>query len=110
MKTRHIVLLSSLLWLWPLIIVMGEPSRPDTQSPVQEKLLTSGDILMVQQRLAEFRFNPGPIDGVWHPNTTTALRSFQGQYGLTVTGELDPETRRALKVPPSSGAGGTDGR
>jgi peptidoglycan hydrolase-like protein with peptidoglycan-binding domain len=105
MKTRSIVLLISLLWLWPFILMAGETSRPDTQSPVQGRLLSSGDILIVQQHLAELHFNPGPIDGVWHPETTTALRTFQQQYGLTVSGELDPATRMALKVPPSTGGG-----
>lgn len=105
MKARSTVLLSTLLWLWPLIFVAGETSRPDTQSPVQGKLLSSGDILIVQQHLADLHFNPEPIDGVWHPETTTALRTFQQQYGLTVSGELDPATRMALKVPPSTGGG-----
>jgi len=45
MKIRQVVLLSSLLWLWPLILVAGETTHPETQSPAQGRLLTAEDIL-----------------------------------------------------------------
>jgi peptidoglycan hydrolase-like protein with peptidoglycan-binding domain len=41
-------------------------------------------------------FNPGPIDGVLGPRTKEALRRYQAQQGLPVTGELDDATRRVL--------------
>jgi hypothetical protein len=45
MKIRQVVLLSSLLWLWSLMVVAGETSHPETQSPAQGRLLTAEDIL-----------------------------------------------------------------
>jgi hypothetical protein len=72
MKARHIILLSGLLWIWPIFFVAGDPSR-DTPPPTQDKLLSLGDILIVQQHLTDLHFNPGPVDGVWHPETTAAL-------------------------------------
>jgi peptidoglycan hydrolase-like protein with peptidoglycan-binding domain len=110
MKTRIIVLLSSLLWLGPLIGMAGEARRPNTPPPAQGHILNSGDILLLQQRLGEFNFNPGPVDGVWRDQTETALRTFQGQYGLPVTGMLDDATRKALQLTlPGGGATGTGG-
>jgi peptidoglycan hydrolase-like protein with peptidoglycan-binding domain len=99
MKTPAVVLLSSLLWLGPLMVGAEDasPSRP--QPPAQGELLSSGDILIVQQRLDAFNDNPGPIDGIWHPQTTEALRAFQAQHGLPVTGELDEATRKELQLP-----------
>jgi peptidoglycan hydrolase-like protein with peptidoglycan-binding domain len=105
MKARHIILLSGLLWLWPIFFAAGDPSRQGTPPVTQDKLLSAGDILIVQQHLAELHFNPGPVDGVWHPATTTALRTFQQRYGLPATGELDVATRRELHAPPSGGGG-----
>ena len=45
MKIRQVVLLSSLLWLWPLMVVAGETNHPETQSPAQGLLLTAENIL-----------------------------------------------------------------
>jgi len=102
MKTPVVVLLSSLLWLCPLLVGAEESSPSRTPPPVQGELLSSGDILIVQQRLDTFNYNPGPINGIWHPQTTEALRAFQAQHGLPVTGELDEATRRALQLPRTS--------
>jgi hypothetical protein len=48
MKTRIIVLLSSLLWLGPFIVMAVEARRPNTPPPAQGHILTSGDILILQ--------------------------------------------------------------
>ena len=36
------------------------------------------------------------IDGLWGPNTTSALEQYQRNHGLQVTGRLDPATRAML--------------
>ncbi|MGH6718043.1 MAG: peptidoglycan-binding protein [Alphaproteobacteria bacterium] len=40
----------------------------------------------VQQALSAGGYRPGPIDGVAGPRTTTAIRRYQGEHGLPVTG------------------------
>jgi len=55
-----------------------------------------GDVRAAQQALRDEGFNPGPIDGVMGPRTSAALRDFQQQEQLTVTGQLDAETRARL--------------
>lgn len=54
------------------------------------------DILEVQRRLTELGYNPGPIDGVWGKKTQAAIREFQRNNGLPVTGRLDEETKKRL--------------
>jgi peptidoglycan hydrolase-like protein with peptidoglycan-binding domain len=49
-----------------------------------------------QLRLLYRGFDPGPIDGVIGNVTRRALRGFQTEAGLPVTGELDDETERRL--------------
>ena len=49
-----------------------------------------------QLRLLYRGFEPGPIDGVMGNVTRNALRRFQAQTGLTVTGKLDEITEARL--------------
>jgi peptidoglycan hydrolase-like protein with peptidoglycan-binding domain len=55
-----------------------------------------GDTKNAQQALQAKGYNPGPIDGVHGSRTSAALRDFQKAEGLTVTGQLDGETRARL--------------
>lgn len=58
---------------------------------------SGGDgIRKAQEILARKGFDVGPIDGVLGSRTSAALRSFQQQVGLPTSGQLDPETRRAV--------------
>jgi hypothetical protein len=54
---------------------------------------------MLQLRLREAGYDPGPIDGKFGQQTKAALCQFQRQQGLRITGELDDASRKALKIP-----------
>src|SRR4029078_4171089 len=49
-----------------------------------------------QMALKNAGFNPGPIDGINGPVTTTARRNYQPHFGLEVTGTLNAETENSL--------------
>jgi hypothetical protein len=49
-----------------------------------------------QQRLIALGYDPGSTDGVWGPKTEAALRKFQEDNSLPVTGRLDPTTLAKL--------------
>jgi Putative peptidoglycan binding domain len=51
-----------------------------------------------QARLARLGYYSGPIDGDFGPMTSRALRSYQADYGLPITGRLDSRTRASLGV------------
>ncbi len=51
-----------------------------------------------QARLARLGYYPGPIDGDFGPMTSRAIRSYQADYGLPITGRLDYRTRASLGV------------
>jgi hypothetical protein len=51
----------------------------------------------VQAALAWRGYYSGRIDGVMGPETRSAIRAFQKQQGLPVTGEVDSATTRALQ-------------
>jgi peptidoglycan hydrolase-like protein with peptidoglycan-binding domain len=58
--------------------------------------LDRGDTKNAQQALQAKGYNPGPIDGIHGPRTSAALRDFQKAEGLTVTGQMDGDTRARL--------------
>lgn len=51
----------------------------------------NGTILRVQQVLAELGYAPGAIDGAWGENTAEAVRAFQRDRNMAVTGTITPE-------------------
>lgn len=55
------------------------------------------DVLEIQNRLAEKEFNPGSADGIFGPNSASALEEFQAAMKLTENGIVGPDTWRALQ-------------
>ena len=49
------------------------------------------DLALVQKGLSELGYQPGPIDGQFGDKTRAAIREFQKDRSLEVTGELSPE-------------------
>lgn len=59
--------------------------------------LTKGKAVeKVQQALAKKGFAPGRADGVYGPQTASAVIAFQAANGLVADGEVGPTTRKAL--------------
>lgn len=56
----------------------------------------ANDVAAAQQRLKDRNYYSGTVDGVIGPNTAAALRAFQRDQRLSVTGKLDSQTVRAL--------------
>jgi peptidoglycan hydrolase-like protein with peptidoglycan-binding domain len=86
-------------WL-VVVLVAGcaasQTPQPTGVQPATDHLLTAGDIQVAQENLREFGFDPGPVKGVFTPETQAAVRAYQARYGLAVTGLLDRATRRGL--------------
>ncbi len=63
----------------------------------RELILDPGsNTVRLQRRLATLGLAPGPADGVMGPRTRSALKLFQRERGLSVTGRMNPETREAI--------------
>ncbi|WP_172653354.1 peptidoglycan-binding domain-containing protein [Methyloceanibacter caenitepidi] len=56
-----------------------------------------GTVLRVQQVLAELGYAPGVIDGQWGENTADAVRAFQQDRNMAVTGTITPELLAELQ-------------
>jgi peptidoglycan hydrolase-like protein with peptidoglycan-binding domain/sporulation protein YlmC with PRC-barrel domain len=64
----------------------------------------TSDVAAAQQRLKDRGYYGGPVDGVIGPNTEAALRAYQRDQRLAVTGKLDSQTLRALTTDTSTAA------
>jgi peptidoglycan hydrolase-like protein with peptidoglycan-binding domain len=72
------------------------PQSPQDQSPVLQQGSQGEAVQQVQQVLQRMGFAIGKPDGQFGPKTATAVRLFQAQAGLTVTGAVDVLTLAAL--------------
>jgi peptidoglycan hydrolase-like protein with peptidoglycan-binding domain len=72
-------------------VISGVKKR---KSAVPQK--NSGQIKSVQRVLAEQGYNPGPVDGMMGKKTRIALRHYQRDYDLPVTGRIDELTLTSL--------------
>ncbi len=55
-----------------------------------------------QQRLHLLGYEPGTADGIMGSKTVLAVKKFQADHGLAVTGTFDPKTLQAISATPPS--------
>jgi localization factor PodJL len=55
-------------------------------------------VRLIQERLAERGFDPGPADGHPGPKTREAVIAFQRERGVPATGEIGPDILTALAI------------
>lgn len=67
-----------------------------TTAPGTPAGLSREQIKKVQQALARRGYEPGPIDGVYGPRTSAAVKSYQHQEKLPTTGLLTPDLVQRL--------------
>jgi localization factor PodJL len=53
-------------------------------------------VRLIQEKLTERGFDPGPADGQTGPKTRDAVIAFQRERGVPATGEIGPELLTAL--------------
>jgi len=56
-------------------------------------------LLLIQQQLVAFGYNPGTPDGLAGTKTTQAIKQFQAEFRDEVTGAADATTAAELEVP-----------
>jgi peptidoglycan hydrolase-like protein with peptidoglycan-binding domain len=58
-------------------------------------------VFKAQNRLQKHGYHPGPADGMMGKRTCHAVKQFQRDYGLPVTGRIDSETLKRLEGRPA---------
>jgi putative peptidoglycan binding protein len=72
--------------------------RYQQHSGDQSEITNADRTMKVQQALKENGFYSGPVDGVMRKKTQEAIQSFQQSKQLNVTGTIDDETIRELRI------------
>ncbi len=66
------------------------------EAPAVEEVVSSADVLAVQERLAELGYDVGTPDGRFGGRTSYAVMAFQKMEGLSRSGDIDDELLAAL--------------
>lgn len=66
--------------------------------PVDSSAMYLEQMKLTQETLRSFGYAPGDSNGIMRFETASALRAFQREQGLTVTGQANPETLAALGI------------
>ena len=82
------------------LIALAQAASAETY----ERGSTGATVREIQQRLADWGYGPGAVDGVYGADTEAAVRRFQAANGLEVDGRAGPATLAALGLP----SGGVD--
>ena len=90
-------------------------SRPEVRAPSPREVPPAAPtpqadpvIRQIQGILQERGYGPGPLDGVLGKKTREALRRFQKDHHLAVTGEINADTKSVLLSHTPSGAEAVD--
>jgi N-acetylmuramoyl-L-alanine amidase len=78
------------------------PARSAAAPASYQEPLEPGVVRGVQQRLRQYGYYNGRVDGRWGPQTERGLASFQRSRGLESTGHLNPTTASALGLNPNN--------
>ena len=94
--------------------VSGEPSRSLNEhlqgtlmagaSPAPMPIVDSSTIVEIQTRLRDRGYNVSSINGTLDASTTAAIRAFQGDAGLPVSGQATAALRDQLRIGSDPGA------
>ena len=76
-------------------VIWGEGQQASVNVPPP---VTAEMVRELQQNLQAQGHNPGPIDGIWGPETHQALSEYQQQQGLEGGGQLDTQTLSSLDI------------
>ncbi|MBV9074472.1 MAG: peptidoglycan-binding protein [Acidobacteria bacterium] len=83
-------------------VVTGKHADGSTevQPDFKKARISDNDIIDAQKKLNDEGYNAGTPDGKLGPHTRAAIRKFQQDKNLTVTGKLDESTLSHLNVAP----------
>lgn len=88
---------------WTALLLAGILAAAVMFSPASAATLTMGTrgerVALVQQRLKEWGYYTGDVDGVFGRGTYNAVVRFQRQNGLAADGQVGKQTAAAMGVP-----------
>ncbi|HTI83342.1 MAG TPA: peptidoglycan-binding domain-containing protein [Acetobacteraceae bacterium] len=86
------------------------PPPPSPQQAEAQQAVTPDTIRQVQQALLQQNMYRGQVDGVWGPQTQSAVRQYQQKNNLNASGQLDQQTLGSLNVGGGQNYGNNNGQ
>lgn len=106
-KNRRRLLLSlTILFLLNILLI----SMVEFSQAAYRQGSTGGTVSTIQQKLVNWGYFSGPVDGIYGPKTQAAVKKFQQKNGLKVDGVVGPATLSALGIAESTGSGAVSSR
>lgn len=91
------VLLALLMALSPIMTNICLADMGGYWRPYQDQTSYSHNLVIkAQKALAQQGIPVGAVDGIWGARTRAAVRQFQRQSGIPITGKLDTVTKARL--------------
>ena len=82
---------------------------PSAEAAVYRRGSRGETVKQIQQRLKNWGYYKGEVDGIFGPKTEEAVKLFQKKNKLTVDGIVGPKTLEALGLPAGSSSGSGQG-
>jgi peptidoglycan hydrolase-like protein with peptidoglycan-binding domain len=79
------------------VTVTATATATTAQTTTTQSLVTTAIVIELQQVMKSLGYYSGPIDGIYGPATTDAVKAMQTALGVTVDGIYGPTTHAALK-------------
>lgn len=96
MKNKKLILAVSLLFVIAAVFFLTNQSGNAQPRPTLYWGSTGSNVSQVQQRLSNWGYYNGPIDGILGATTHKAIKDFQKKNGLPVDGIVGAQTYNAL--------------
>jgi len=97
----------SVLIIMALVFSLGFVKTENVYAKYIVKGDTTANVKAVQQRLSNLGYYTYKVDGIWGSRTTSAVKRFQRDYGLTVDGIVGKWTEKALGITLNQKGGST---
>ncbi|MFY9279761.1 MAG: spore cortex-lytic enzyme [Caldicoprobacterales bacterium] len=109
MKAKQRLLVISVLLTFLIcmsLIVQSYIFKKDAEEVVVYWGMTGGKVYEIQQKLKQWGYYDGPIDGIYGAKTFDAVKKFQAKNGLAVDGTVGKQTAAAMGINLGTASGG----
>lgn len=106
------------LWIARLLflVLLSCTVTPEMATVIDAPIVISADaaynratVKKVQQKLNQKGYSCGTADGIAGSKTKTAIKKYQKDHGLTITGTINSTLLKSLNIKPVSGSSGSSG-
>ena len=103
---KKLILALAVIFAINSVIISAVQLIPDAAAASYKKGSSGEVVTEIQQRLYDWGYSDGDIDGIYGSRTESAVKAFQQKNGLTADGVAGPATLAAIGLPSGSAGSG----